>query len=405
MTWPVVTVGRMTLRETFDITPNVNTATNKRTLALKGQESCPPLTAAEVKRRQEDVLGLLDRFVPVIFGSKTDHNGWYIVTDVNTELSNYGDEVVRFDWTIQLEYVGPENAVDIESRLAYVARANDFGLSPERWHAPSGGASAYFTGSNAASATLDRPSIDGGPVTVYRGVPSAVSPRWYSPLATYGRGRARVLVSGAERTAVNLSVGASTWELNNGLVSCSAAPSASATLQLGLWDGAAWDTKLVNVSVGSSTTDIGVFDAATVLRQDYEAVTVRLLKSRAPGRTLLDLTLRRGSHTVEGYLQTDSSTILGVSMKTAEAGTAPASAGYITATANDAAGNRYIVGSARAFTALTAQGGIFKTAATTMDFFVGQVLGGGSASTGNAATALRDQFLNVAAEQSIGVRR
>jgi hypothetical protein len=120
---------------------------------------------------------------------------------------------------------------------------------------------------------------------------------------------------------------------------------------------------------------------------------------------MLDLTLRRGAHFVEGYLQTDTSTILGVSAKTAEAGTAPASAGYITATANDAGGNRYVFGSARTFTALTAQGGLFKTSATALDFFAGFVLAGGSASASNVATAQRDQFLMVSAEQSIGVRR
>jgi len=411
MTWPTVTIGRLTLREVFDLDANINSSTNKRTLNLRGQESSPSLpfiSVAEVKRRQEDILGLNECILPVIFGSKSDHNGWYYITDVNTTVTNYGDEVIKVDWSCNAQFIGPENSVDIESRLAYVTRQNDFGLAGERWHAPAGGAFSYYTGSNVASATIDRPSIDGGPVTVYRGVPAGVSPRWTSTLAAYGRGRARVLLGGVERVATSatgLTVGASAWELSNGLFSVSAAPSQAATLQIATWSGSAWAPKLVNCSVGSSTTDIGLFDSATIVRNDYEAVTIRLTRTKSPGRSQLDLTLRRGAHFVEGYMQTDTSAIMGVSVKNAEAGTAPASAGYITATANDANGNRYILGSARTSNFLTTQGGVFRTAATTFDFFAGQVLGGGAASAGNAATALRDQFIVFSAEESVGVRR
>lgn len=408
MTWTNITVGRLTLREAFELDANVNTQTDRRTLGLKGEESYPPLgTPAEAKARQEDFLGLLNRFVPISFGTKSDHDGWYIITDVNTSAVNYGpagsEEVVKFSWSLQAVYVGPANAVDVESRLSYVVRQNDFGLAGERWHAPAGGSIGYFTGSNLPSASVDRPSIDGGPVTVYRGTPAGVSPRWSASLANYQRGRARVVVGGRERVATNLTVGASAWVLTNGLVSVSAAP--TATLQFALWDGATWDTKLFNVSAAGSATDLGIFDAATVLRNDYEAVTVRLLKSKTPGRTLLDLTLRRGAHFVEGYLQTDTANTLAVYLENAEASTAPASGAHVTATANDAAGNRYVVGSARTFTALTTQGGLQKSSATALDFFFGIVLAGGSASASNTATALRDQFLVFDAEDTIGVRR
>ncbi len=408
MTWPTLTIGRLTLREKFELDANVNTATDKRTLGLKGEESYPPLpSVASLKARQEDFLGLLNRFVPIVFGNKSDHDGWYIITDVNTSLINYGDEVSKFGWSLQAEYVGPANAVDIESRMAYVARVNDFGLTGERWHAPAGGATAYWTGSNQASATVNRPTVDGAPVTVYRAVPATVSPRWYSTLAGYRIGRARVLVSTAgewaERTATNLTVPASGWVLTNGLVSVSAAP--TATLQFAVWDGAQWDTKLFNVSAAGSATDLGVFNAATVIRNDYEACTVRLLKTKTLGRSQLDLTLRRGSLFVEGYLETDTSATLAVYLENAEASTSPASSAYVTATANDAGGNRYIAGSARTFTALTTQGGLQKASATSLDFFFGSVLAGGSASASNAATALRDQFLSYSAESVIGVRR
>ena len=401
-----IVVGRLTLREDYGLEANINTGTDKRTLGLKGEESSPPLTMAQLRQRQEDILGLLDRYVPIIFIDKDDHTGYYLIKDVNTSLTNWTGEVAKFTWSIQAEYIGPENGVDVESRLVYIDRQDDFGLTGVRWHAPAGGSFAYYTGLAQPAGSVSRATIDGGPITVWTTTPASASPRWGSSTATYGRGRARVLVGGVERVATNLTVGASTWELNNGMVSVSATPSSSATLLVSHWDGAAWDATAWNVSVGSSTTpDLGVFDAATVIRNDYEAVTVRLVKSKTPGRSMLDLTLRRGSRFVEGYLTTDSSTTLAVFAKTAQAATAPASAGYVVATNNDAQGNKMAVGSARTFVAQTAQLGLHKLTSTSLDFFIGGVVSGSAAPTGDQITDLRNQYLTFPSEVGIVVRR
>lgn len=401
-----VVIGRLTLREAYELDANINTGTDKRTLGLKGEESTPPLTMTELRRRQEDILGLLDRYVPIIFEDKSDHSGYYLIKDVNTGLVNWTGEVAKFTWTIQAEYVGPENGVDLESRLVYIDRQDDFGLTGVRWHAPAGAAYGYYTGTTAPGGSVSRATADGGPVIAYTSTPASASPRWGSALTTYGRGRARVLVGGVERVATNLTVGPSAWEINNGMVSVSAAPAASATFLVSHWDGAAWDATAWNVSVGSSTTpDLGVFDAATVIRNDYEAVTVRLLKSKAPGRSMLDLTLRRGSRFVEGYLANDTGTTLAVFAKTAQAATAPASAGYVVATNNDAQGHKMIVGSARTFVAQTAQLGLHKLASNSLDFFIGGVVSGSAAPTGDQAANLRDQYLTFPSEVGIAVRR
>ena len=156
------------------------------------------------------------------------------------------------------------------------------------------------------------------------------------------------------------------------------------------WDGSAWDNTPWNVNVGASTQPgFTAFDAATILRNDYEVCTVRLVKDRNPGRTLLDLTLRRGSRFIEGYLQTDASNLCAVYLKTAQASTATATTGYVVATSNDASGNKVIVGSARSFTGLTAQGGLAKTSTTKLDFYVGAVVGGTGAVAGDAASVLQ----------------
>lgn len=499
MSWGTVTIGRLTLREGFTAEPAMNASTGERTLGLDGEESSPPLTLPELAQRQEDVLGLLGRYVPVRFTSKTDHDGFYLVTDANAgTLTNWSGEVVKFSWSLALTRVGPANGVDVSSRLTGVARANDFGLSGERWHAPAGSAYAYFTGVGAQpSGSVARPVADGGSLTVYRGVPASASPRWGTTLADYQRGRVRVLVGGLERVAVNISASSSAavlapafqdgtttlltcldaqavpfpvggrvqlytaglrtlkdsqvftitskgsafgftnisftpaasaavatgdvlklvaaspsdagqWELGNGLVRVT--QGASSTLTVAAWDGTGYEHVEWNVSVtGSATGGLTSWDAVTVLRNDYELATVRLIKATAgasgAGRALLDLTLRRGSRLLEASLQTDASTTLGVYRATNEAGTAPASGGHVVASANDAAGNRYVVITPRSFTAQTTVGGIAASAATRRDFALGAVVGGSAALSGDAASAMTSQYLtSMGLEDTVVVR-
>jgi hypothetical protein len=131
---------------------------------------------------------------------------------------------------------------------------------------------------------------------------------------------------------------------------------------------------------------------------------VRLTKGLNPGRATLDLTLRRGSRFIEGYLQTGTANTLAAYRSTLETNTSFAASGYVTATSNDSDGNRFAAGSARSFTAHT-NGGVIKSAATTLDFWVGVVAGGGSAVSGDAATDLRNMYVACMPEAVYGVRR
>lgn len=401
--WGTVTIGRLTLRENFTVSDKVNANTGVRSLSITGEESSPPLTLTELLQRREDLSGLMDRLVPVRFTWKSDFNGWYIVTDLQADATNWNNEVTKFGWTLTLDRVGAENAIDLESRAASVVRQNNFALTGERWHAPAGGATGYFTGTAQPSGTVSRASADGGSMTVYRGVPASVSPRWFTTLANYGLGRARVLVGGTERLAedVVISASAANWEVQNGLVKV--VPGASATLQVSAWDGSAWDRIDWNASSTSASAGaITTWDAASILKNEYELVTLRLMKDRAPGRVTLDLTLRRGARFVETYLQADTSTTLAWFRAGAEAGTA--SGAYQSATANDAGGNRYFIVSAKTATAFV-NGGLSVSAARVMDAGIGAVVNGASATAGDVATVLRDQYILILAETTAGVRR
>jgi hypothetical protein len=134
-----------------------------------------------------------------------------------------------------------------------------------------------------------------------------------------------------------------------------------------------------------------------------EQCVIRLAVARSPvGRAYLDLTLRRGSRIVEGWLQRGDSGTLSVYLASAE--TLTDSTSYVVRSTNDADGNRVIAGSARNFDA-HADGGLTKTSSTAMDFWAGVVAGGDSAVSGDQAAHLRDQYVGALPETVAAVRR
>jgi hypothetical protein len=396
-------VGRLILKENFSISDQVNATTGESSVSLTGREIYPQagVTDAMILSRQEDFIGMLDRSVPVTFSVKSNNDGYYVVHDVGATLTKWEAEATFLDWTLSLQRVGAENAVDQESRVAAVVRANDFALSGERWLAPPPAHYAFYSGSNPSGSVL-RPLADSeGTIKVYRGVPANFNPRWGVTPTNYLAGRSRILVGGVERTGVAFRISDPlSWQMSNGLIRVT--PMASAGLiNIEAWDGTSWEGKAWDVSVGSA---IGAFEAATVLRNDFEMTTIRLVDSLAPGRTLLDITLRRGSRFVECFLQTVTSATLGAHLHTNETTTNNAASGYVVATANDAAGNKFVAGSARTFTGDTT-GGLSKATSTSLGFFIGLVLNGSSAISGDAATDLRDQYIGAMSETVAAVRR
>jgi hypothetical protein len=141
----------------------------------------------------------------------------------------------------------------------------------------------------------------------------------------------------------------------------------------------------------------------SILRNDYEMISLRMVKHLTIGRLILDMTLRRGMRFIEVYVQRYAADRIGIVRTVTTASTA--TSGYVVATANDPAGNRGVVGSARTFTADTINGGITKSATTTLDAMIGVVMNGGSALAGDAAVDLYAQYLGAPGEIVRGVRR
>lgn len=390
----VLTVGRLPLREDFVVTHN-----NDFSLALTGQESSPLKSLADIaERRRVDIMALTGQFVPVLFEKKPEMNGYYWVTSASATIKKL-DPFAILPWTMTLVPVGPDNAVDLESRLSgALTRQNSFSATGNRTQAPPIGSYAYHTETTALTA-MTRANEDGTPITVYRSIPVGVNPRFGCAVTNYGRGRVKFLdSSGRERSGTEFMTSVSSWEINNGTTRIK--PDASAGIEVSSWVDGVWVPKKWLLQ---SDINLHPFDQVTVLRNTYEAVTIRLLKSVTTGRRTVDITLRRGSRVVELYLQRSDAGTLAVKLLTTQAGTA--TSGYITATANDADGHRYIVGSATTFTGDAPNGGISVAAQTKMDAFVGLVVAGGAAVSGDAASDLYAQYLGMPAEFVQGVIR
>jgi len=406
MAYGTVTIGRLVVRENFVLQDAVDASNGERSISLSGEEASPPLTLAILKQRAEDMMGMRGMFLPVVFTNKTDHNGYYMVADVSADITNWNNDIAKFAWTIKLQQVGADNNVDVESRLGNIARQNDFSNVGERWHAPSIGHYGYYTGATQPS-RFNRISSD-GTVIVYRGVP-AVNPRWGSAVGNYMAGRSRIVVTGVERSGTNLPIGALDWEINNGLVRVTPNNNSTGYLNVSSWSSGSstWQTKLFRVGVTSGNF-IQTVDGATVLRNDAEMVTLRLTKNFAifgeVGRATLDLTLRRGSRVVEGYLQRgDQANELKVTLFTGENYT-NSSSGYVYATSNDVNGNKFVMGSARNFTP-HASGGVVRSNTRVLDFFIATSVGGSAAVDGDQPDDLYAQYVSSSSEYTMGVRR
>lgn len=402
MAWGSLQFGRIALRENYTLANQVNATTGEQSVGLEGMESSPPFTDTQIIARSEDMAAMLDRAMPVIFSAKTTQTGFYTVKDVGANITEW-PEAKWFVWTLSLTRIGAENAVDMESRLGSTVRANDFSNNGERWHAPAVNAYAYFTGvGTPTTGSVNRVLADSeGTLVAFRGIPAGVNPTWGITAPNYLLGRSRVTVDGVERAGTGIRVVAGTWILSNGLIRVTPL-SSSAMVKVEYWDGGAWSGYDFDITVGSDLAP--PFTAMTIIRNDFECVVIRLVKDKAPGRIFVDLTLRRGSRFVEGFIQTDASATLGVKTDTAVAAT-DSTTGWVRQTANDANGNRLVVGTPRTYTADTANCGLSKAAQTSFSFFIGGEIDGTTAVSGDAGADLYNQYIGSLSEQVQAVKR
>jgi hypothetical protein len=425
-----ISIGRLQLREAIENLSETVSLSAVRAMKITGQEAVPARDANELAAIQDDLPGLIGSLVPVVFTVKTDRNGYYLVTDAQADMMSYGGELVTCKWSLTMQRLGTDTELDLESVLSgSLARDNDYAATGERYHVPPIGHYGYHTGSTQP-AVMIRQGSD-GTMLVYRGVPDRISPRWGCPVQTYLAGRVRFLdAHDIERAGVAFSVRpldpplvpsttltpaedltpsagqANHWTLHNTLVKITPATSSTGGALVvssytgGAWHDIVWDVLL---GAGSLAASIGQPDTVTVLRNDCECVVVRLLRNINPGRVTVDLTLRRGMRAVEVYVSAPSSTTITIRRTSAAAGTLDG--GYVTASANDADGNRYVIGSTALFDADLVNGGIAASSTLGLDAFLGVAAGGNAALDGDQAEDLWSAYLAAPSETVNGVRR
>lgn len=402
------TLGRLTLTEDFVL--DEATDGDGRSITLSGQESWPPLAnATAVRYRAEQLLAMDGLIVPLYLPVKEDRNGFYLVSKPKVKFFTADDVLSKADWSLNLVRLGNESDAIFESRLVGGARNSSYaasGASSERWHAPAAGHVGYYTGTTAASSMTRTGEF--GSITVYRDVPADVSPQWGVTIDNWGAGAVEILMDGSVMCGLTNPNASMLWELNNGLVKLSARVG-SGTWQLSNYVSSAWQTaKLWTAKVGTiGGTELALGEPSyiNIVRNLPEECIVRLTYVTANGVSTLDLSLKRGSRFVSGFFQHQEATNFQILPTSTEAAM-NSGAGYISATSNDARGNKYVTGSAVTMLIDTASGRIANsTTATSFGFFVGTVVGGTGAVSGDTAADVASQYLGTPVESTRVIRR
>jgi|SRR5687768_347110 len=400
MTYGVIQAGRISLREDSSVQISPNDAGTQ--LEITGQESYGRLALPQLRQRPDEIMALSGQMISLSLSQKTHLSGYYWVDEASGRYEEWQPEAVAvMPWSLRLTRIGYSTEVDLESRLAGpLTRANDHAGAGERWHAPPPAHTAYSAGASVPS-VVTRTGSEGA-ITVYRNVATGVHPHWTATPTEYLGARVRYLDDlGIERQALHTPLPATGWTVHNGLVRLTIDPG-DGSLVVAAWTGGAWQAKAWHVRHGVLPgAAMGAPTQTTLLHNTFEKVTVRMMKALNPGRITVDATLRRGSRFLELYIQHQFGTTLSLTPVVAEAGSS--SPGYLTASADDAAGNRYVAGSTRTFAVDGPTGTLSKDATATLDAFIGVQVGGAAA--GDLALDLFKQYLGVTEEQVRGVTR
>lgn len=401
--WGPLSIGRLVLQEPFELTAKGG---DTRTITLAGQESLNPgvnPTQAQLKSRGEALLAYSGATVPVAFSAFPERNGWYQVSNVSTDETNWY-EITVVEWQFDLVRFGGDAEVELESRLIGGNRTHSTSATAELWHAPAIGADSYFVGTGTPG-YVDRVGVDGS-VRVYRSLPAGTNPRWGVPAASYLAGAASVTVNGLICTGVTNSDTPAAWTLSNSLLKVEPRTS-TGTLVLTSYLTSGWGTSKV-FDLKRGTTSLGPAQHLTVLRNDPCEVVIRLTWDHAPGRTTADLSLKRGARHVGIHLQQYAAAAALRVDDNAGGGTVNnqlSAAGYIASTTSDADGNRWVIGTALASAGAGTFGLAASVAATSLPAYIGCVRGGASPASGDAAADVNAQYLGTPTETERTIRR
>ena len=397
------TVGRLTLTEDWISTEKAGTT--GRMLSLVGQEASAVLGFSQpaTRERAEALLSMAGTVQPVMFTVGSHRDGWYRVSNPQSDESTW-QEHTSVRWRVDLERVGQSSEVEFESRLIGGNRTHASSAVAELWHAAPVAADGYYVGS-ATPGYVDRVSAD-GTVRVFRGLPAAVNPRWSCTPAQYLLGGCVVTVDGLTRSGLTCADTPASWSLSNGLVKVEPRTTAG-TLLVTSYLASEWGTAKV-FDIKRGTTSLGAAQHITILRNEPCEAVLRLTWDHAPGRTTVDVTVKRGARHVALHVQqyaAASALRLDDNGVTGSVTNQLTAAGYIATTADDADGNRWILGTPKASAAAGGFGLAASVAALSLPAYVGVIRGGASPAAGDTAAQINSQYLGTPTESERVIQR
>ena len=369
-----------------------------RTVQINGHVK-DTTTLAQALDLRDALMSQTDQLIALTSTVDPSIDGFYILRNASIELNASLGSLQStgfFPYSLDLERV---NTVHFNSGLTGRVLPNDHSItSGEPFVCPPGSSYAF----TPDLSFYTRTGADGA-LTIFHPVDQTYAPVWSVDPANYYLGAVTLYVGGVVVAGDNIRrnlVDTTDWSVDNSIFIVKAG-TAGFTIQL--YNTAGSLESQVGFEVTEGGTAIGAWDDISVLRNDPEEVSVRLMQDRSSirGRRVLDLTVRRGSRFAHGFYSTSASTTIGVRRTASDAASSFGAAG-IRDSANDGNGNRWVLGTLHTHSeTLTGQSGIFRSSATAMDFFVGHEYDGSGAVAGDTAADLTDQYIHYLAERVV----
>lgn len=399
-----LTIGRVGLDTILDDPSSWQEvrAFDDRSLIIRGFIRSGSYAQTDYLRRE--LLEQQGQLVACTYTADTHFDGYYILSSTKLEtipVSYRGRGI--FPYEIELFRVGSVSRAELQSLVTGVDLENDHTITGDPFHSPPVGHLAYNAGSGTP-VEITRTGEDGA-MAVYLTVDPTVDPTWACEPSVYYQGAGEITVDGRLRAGIEVPNSPSYWEMNNSLVKVRATPyqgTSDGRFEIAWHNGTSWSSYIKWKILFTGTTAIPQWHFLSVLHNKPEYVSVRLIRDAATvpasaHRHILDLTLRRGSRFVSGlYTYTGGTGTHKIMRETTEAATA--GTGFIKATALTD-GNRWMLGSPKAFTADTTNGGITATAAAySLPFVIGSAISDAADASGDGPADLMDQYIGWVAE-------
>lgn len=366
------------------------------------------------KYLRAELLEQQGAFIAVTYSGDDFFDGFYILTDVFIDtIQNSYLGAGLFPFEISLYRIGSLASTELQSLITAADIDNDFGSTPQYWHAVPPGTLSYNAGPDASATEYARESVDGN-VAFYVNVQASWDPTWSIEPASYYLAASEIWYRDRLRAGLLIPENDPTnWYITNGLIEVRAATfqgSSNGQIELRPYDGTQWDSWLAFDFWHDDTNEIPSWHFFTILRNTPELVTVRLMRDARPITSssihTMDISLRRGSHYASFVWTYTSSHAGSIRRAATDAATRPGgNASYIyDASTNE--GHRWILGAPREFIEDETNGRItFDVEERVHPFWIGFVINNAANDSGDGPADLTRQYTGWVSETVRGVRR